>query len=107
MITAENRISKVYEKQEGVPAFHCTEFQPKGKAYAVLIPIINEGSRSRPGPGPDLSRRRYPGPLPENACQLHRCHRPGDRRDCSSLFCHRKPRVGIPGRAGAEAGVKI
>ena len=47
MVTAENRISKVYEKQEGVPAFHCTEFQPKGKAYAVLIPIINEGSRIR------------------------------------------------------------
>ena len=34
-----------YEKQEGVPAFECTEFEGKKKDYVVLIPIINEGSR--------------------------------------------------------------
>lgn len=35
----------IYEKQDGVPKFVCTEYAPKTKAYAVLIPIINEGDR--------------------------------------------------------------
>lgn len=35
----------VYDKQEGVPKFECTEFQKKQKEYVVLIPIINEGDR--------------------------------------------------------------
>lgn len=35
----------IYEKQEGVPKFVCTEYAPKTKAYVVLIPIINEGDR--------------------------------------------------------------
>lgn len=35
----------VYEKQEGVPQFKCTEFDGKKKDYTVLIPIINEGDR--------------------------------------------------------------
>lgn len=34
-----------YEKQDGVPAFECTEFCEKTKDYVVLIPIINEGER--------------------------------------------------------------
>ena len=33
--------------RSGVPRFECTEFKPKQKEYAVLIPIINEGSRIR------------------------------------------------------------
>lgn len=35
----------IYEKQEGVPGFKCTEYQKKTKDYVVLIPIINEGKR--------------------------------------------------------------
>lgn len=35
----------IYEKQNGVPKFECTEFEEKTKDYAVLIPIINEGER--------------------------------------------------------------
>lgn len=35
----------IYEKQEGVPKFQCTEYMPKKNNYAVLIPIINEGNR--------------------------------------------------------------
>lgn len=35
----------VYERQEGVPKFECTEYANKLKDYAVLIPIINEGDR--------------------------------------------------------------
>ncbi len=34
-----------YERQDGVPAFSCTEYAPKTKDYVVLIPIINEGER--------------------------------------------------------------
>lgn len=35
----------IYEKQEGVPKFECTEYDGKSKDYVVLIPIINEGER--------------------------------------------------------------
>jgi len=35
----------IFEKQEGVPKFECTEYAGKSKEYAVLIPIINEGDR--------------------------------------------------------------
>ena len=35
----------IYEKQDGVPKFVCTEYAPKTKDYVVLIPIINEGER--------------------------------------------------------------
>ena len=35
----------IYEKQQGVPRFECTEYAPKTKDYVVLIPIINEGDR--------------------------------------------------------------
>lgn len=35
----------IYEKQEGVPKFLCTEYREKTKDYVVLIPIINEGDR--------------------------------------------------------------
>lgn len=35
----------IYEKQEGVPKFKCTEYNEKTKKYVVLIPIINEGDR--------------------------------------------------------------
>ena len=35
----------IYEKQNGVPKFKCTEYNSKSKDYAVLIPIINEGDR--------------------------------------------------------------
>ena len=35
----------IYEKQPGVPRFECTEYAEKTRDYAVLIPIINEGSR--------------------------------------------------------------
>lgn len=35
----------IYEKQNGVPKFVCTEYAPKTKDYVVLIPIINEGER--------------------------------------------------------------
>ena len=35
----------IYEKQDGVPQFSCTEFNEKTKDYVVLIPIINEGER--------------------------------------------------------------
>jgi len=35
----------IYEKQEGVPKFECTEYQEKIKDYVLLIPIINEGER--------------------------------------------------------------
>lgn len=35
----------IYEKQNGVPRFECTEYAGKNKDYVVLIPIINEGDR--------------------------------------------------------------
>lgn len=35
----------IYEKQNGVPRFECTEYAGKTKDYVVLIPIINEGER--------------------------------------------------------------
>ena len=35
----------IYEKQNGVPRFECTEYAKKAKEYVVLIPIINEGER--------------------------------------------------------------
>lgn len=35
----------IYEKQNGVPKFECTEYDVKKKEYVVLIPIINEGNR--------------------------------------------------------------
>ena len=35
----------IYEKQDGVPKFECTEYESKSKDYVVLIPIINEGER--------------------------------------------------------------
>ena len=35
----------IYEKQNGVPKFECTEYSGKTKDYVVLIPIINEGER--------------------------------------------------------------
>ncbi len=35
----------VYERQDGVPRFECTEYAAKWKDYVVLIPIINEGER--------------------------------------------------------------
>lgn len=35
----------VYEKQEGVPKFECTEYAGKKKEYAVLIPVLNEGAK--------------------------------------------------------------
>lgn len=37
----------IYEKQEGVPKFGCTEYEKKMKDYVILIPIINEGNRIR------------------------------------------------------------
>lgn len=37
----------IYEKQEGVPKFECTEYAGKSAEYCVLIPIINEGDRIR------------------------------------------------------------
>ena len=35
----------IYEKQNGVPRFSCTEFANKKNDYVVLIPIIDEGVR--------------------------------------------------------------
>lgn len=35
----------IYDRQQGVPAFACTEYRDKSKDYVVLIPIINEGDR--------------------------------------------------------------
>lgn len=35
----------IYERQDGVPKFECTEYSEKTKDYVVLIPIINEGDR--------------------------------------------------------------
>lgn len=35
----------VYERQDGVPRFTCTEYREKTRDYVVLIPIINEGDR--------------------------------------------------------------
>ena len=35
----------IYQKQQGVPEFNCTEYREKSKDYVVLIPIINEGDR--------------------------------------------------------------
>lgn len=35
----------IYEKQNGVPKFECTEYAARTKDYVVLIPIINEGDR--------------------------------------------------------------
>ncbi len=37
----------IYERQEGVPKFDCTEFAGKTSDYALLIPVINEGDRIR------------------------------------------------------------
>ncbi len=37
----------IYEKQEGVPRFECTEYEVKSSQYVVLIPVINEGDRIR------------------------------------------------------------
>lgn len=37
----------IYEKQDGVPKFACTEYASKKRDYVVLIPIINEGDRIR------------------------------------------------------------
>ena len=37
----------IYERQEGVPRFSCTEYAGKTRDYVVLIPIINEGDRIR------------------------------------------------------------
>ena len=37
----------IYEARPGVPRFLCVEYAKKTKDYAVLIPIINEGSRIR------------------------------------------------------------
>lgn len=37
----------IYEKQPGVPRFEAVEFAPRGRDYAVLIPVINEGERIR------------------------------------------------------------
>ena len=52
----------IYEKQPGVPKFECFEYRPKNSAYAVLIPIINEGERIRL----ELSRAKEHG-IPEIA----------------------------------------
>lgn len=35
----------IFERQDGVPRFECTEYEKKAKDYVVLIPIINEGDR--------------------------------------------------------------
>lgn len=35
----------MYEKQQGVPKFECTEYEGKSNNYVVLIPIINESDR--------------------------------------------------------------
>lgn len=35
----------IYEKQSGVPCFECTELKEKQRAYVILIPVINEGTR--------------------------------------------------------------
>ena len=35
----------IFDRQQGVPAFECTEYREKSKDYVVLIPIINEGDR--------------------------------------------------------------
>lgn len=35
----------IYEKQEGVPKFECSEYKEKTSNYCILIPIINEGER--------------------------------------------------------------
>lgn len=35
----------VFDRQQGVPTFECTEYREKLKDYVVLIPIINEGDR--------------------------------------------------------------
>lgn len=34
-----------YKKRKGVPEFDCFEYETKIKEYALLIPIINEGTR--------------------------------------------------------------
>ena len=39
------QISMFYEKQNGVPAFECSEYANRQKDYVVLIPVINEGTR--------------------------------------------------------------
>ena len=36
----------IYEKQEGVPKFECTEYAERNSDYCVLIPVINEGERT-------------------------------------------------------------
>ena len=35
----------IFERQQGVPRFSCTEFSEKSSDYCVLIPVINEGAR--------------------------------------------------------------
>ena len=35
----------IYERQEGVPKFSCTEYNNKTQDYVILIPVINEGDR--------------------------------------------------------------
>lgn len=35
----------IFEHQNGVPRFACTEYEGKTKDYVLLIPIINEGGR--------------------------------------------------------------
>lgn len=35
----------LYERQNGVPRFTCTEYRERSREYVVLIPIINEGDR--------------------------------------------------------------
>ncbi len=47
----------IYEKQEGVPKFACTEFENRRNDYALLIPVINEGQRIRA----ELERARDAG----------------------------------------------
>ena len=37
----------IYQKQEGVPCFECTEYAQKSKDYVLLIPVLNEADRIR------------------------------------------------------------
>lgn len=45
MMTAFEEKTQLYKKQNGIPAFVCTEFHPKNHKYIILIPVINEGER--------------------------------------------------------------
>lgn len=40
-----NKSKVTYAKQKGIPRFESIEYTGKNKAYALLIPIINEGER--------------------------------------------------------------